>query len=338
MKKGFFLVLSLILSFMMLFSAACVKLGTDTVDKNKKDENADKESESDTTIDVEIQTETDSQNTESETESETQSETQTETQTETETETQTEKVTETEKDIETKRPKTINLKIASYNIFHGEKAGYDYSKIAKNITDNGIEIVGLQEVDNNTKRCGKVNQIQKIAEKAGYQYYKFFKAINHDGGEYGLGIISKYPILTTNLIKLSSGSAEQRILAHAKIKVDGEIVNFFVTHLSYDEEGGGTSRSKQFSEVATELAKHDNFVLTGDFNTRDLTEYNVIKGSALVNNSTNTLITYPDGRSPLDNIVYSTSKWKFGAGKLITNSYSDHYAIYSQAIFYPDGK
>ena len=113
MKKGFFLVLSLILSFMMLFSAACVKVGTDTVDKNKKDENADKESESDTTIDVEIQTETDSRNTESETESETQSETQTETQTETETETQTEKVTETEKDTETKRPKTINLKIAS---------------------------------------------------------------------------------------------------------------------------------------------------------------------------------------------------------------------------------
>ena len=249
------------------------------------------------------------------------------------TEKKTEKRTEKKTEKQTEKPITFNVRFASYNIFHAEKAGYDYSKIAKNITDNGIEIAGFQEVDNNTRRCNKVSQIKKIAEKTGYQYYKFFKAINHDGGEYGLGIVSKYPIESTNLIKLSSGSAEQRILAHAVINVNGTKINFFVTHLSYDGEGGGSSRSKQFSEVASELAKYDNFVLSGDFNTRNLDEYNVISGSALVNSKDDPKVTYPDGRSPLDNLVYSTATWKFGAINVVTNSYSDHYMIHSVGTF-----
>ena len=106
-----------------------------------------------------------------------------------------------------------------------------------------------------------------------------------------------------------------------------------VTHLSYDGEGGGSSRSKQFSEVATELAKYDNFVLSGDFNTRNLDEYSVIAGSALVNTKENPQITYPDGNSPLDNLVYSTSVWKFEKINVVTQSYSDHYMIYASATY-----
>ena len=245
----------------------------------------------------------------------------------------TEKKTEKRTEKQTEKPITFNVRFASYNIYHAEKAGYDYSKIAKNITDNGIEIAGFQEVDNNVNRSNKKAQIKEIANKTGYQYYKFFKAIDLQGGGYGLGIVSKYPIESTNLIKLSSGSAEQRILAHAVINVNGTKINFFVTHLSYDGEGGGSSRSKQFSEVASELAKYDNFVLSGDFNTRNLDEYNVISGSALVNSKDDPKVTYPDGRSPLDNLVYSTATWKFGAINVVTNSYSDHYMIHSLGTF-----
>ena len=123
------------------------------------------------------------------------------------------------------------------------------------------------------------------------------------------------------------------ILAHAVINVNGERINFFVTHLSYDGEGGGSSRSTQFKQIAAELSKYDNFVLSGDFNTRDLTEYEVIKGSALVNTKENPQITYPDGRSPLDNLVYSTSCWNFDKINVVTQSYSDHYMIHSLATY-----
>ena len=254
-------------------------------------------------------------------------------ETEKKTEKKTEKNTEkkTEKKTE-KTPLTFKLKVGTYNIYHAGN-NKDLTKIAKNITDNKLDIVGLQEVDNNTKRSGKINQVKKLSELTGYKYYHFFKAINHDGGEYGTAILSKYPIESSNKINLSSGSAEQRVLGHCVINVNDVKINFFVTHLSYDGEGGGSSRSKQFSEVAAELAKYDNFILSGDFNTRNLDEYNVIKNSALVNNKENETITYPDGRSPLDNLVYSTSVWSFDKINVVTNSYSDHYMVWTEFTY-----
>ena len=164
-------------------------------------------------------------------------------------------------------------------------------------------------------------------------YYNFFKAISHDGGEYGVAILSKYPITASQKINLSSGSAEQRVLGRAEINVNGQKINFFVTHLSYDGEGGGASRATQFQEVANKLASYGNFLLTGDFNTRNLDEYAVIKNSALVNSKTNTVITYPEGRSPLDNIVYSTANFTATAPNVVTESYSDHYMIWSTLTY-----
>ena len=257
---------------------------------------------------------------------------QTEKGTEKQTEKKTEKRTEKRTEKQTEPTVTFRVRFGSYNIYHGGN-NKDLKKIAANIVNNGIEIVGLQEVDNNTNRSGKVNQVKRLSELTGYKYYYFFKAISHDGGEYGTAILSKYPIESSNKIKLSSGSAEQRVLGHCVINVNGEKINFFVTHLSYDGEEGGASRSKQFSEVAAELAKYDNFVLSGDFNTRNLDEYSVIAGSKLVNSKENPQITYPDGKSPLDNLVYSTSTWKFGIINVVKESYSDHYMIHSVGTF-----
>ena len=161
----------------------------------------------------------------------------------------------------------------------------------------------------------------------------FFKAIDHDGGGYGLAIISKYPIVKHELIKLSSASSEQRILAHAELDVNGTTVHFFVTHVSYDGESGWASRTKQFKEIANKLANYDNFILTGDFNTRNLDEYSVIKNAALINSKENNVVTYPDGRSPVDNIVYSTSSFTGGTPNVVTNSYSDHYMLWSTLTY-----
>ena len=304
MKRGFFAAVSAILCFVVVLSTfGCVALDEKFRDESESDSDY---TETSLTTDDKIVT--------------------------TETKKKTEKKTEKKTQKQTEATKPLELRFASYNIYHGGNNS-DLKKIAANIKDNGIEIVGLQEVDNNTKRSGKINQVKRLSELTGYQYYHFFKAINHDGGEYGLAILSKYPIEQSKKISLSSGTAEQRILGYSKINVNGTMINFFVTHLSYDGEGGGSSRSKQFSEVATELAKYDNFVLSGDFNTRNLDEYNVINGSALVNSKEDPRVTYPDGKSPLDNLVYSTSTWAFGEINVVTESYSDHYMIHAVGTF-----
>ena len=345
MKKRYFSMIALILSFLMTFLAVgCVSPRVDNIEGDTTDSESvlpsesvtesEFESEADPETVIAMETDTKAEKEpESSEESETASETEKETEKETEAETETETETETEKEPE-KEVLTFRLRFASYNIFHAEKAGYDVAKIAKNITDNSIDVVGFQEVDNKTSRSGRLETMKKLSEATGYKYYVFFKAISFQGGEYGVGILSKYPIKSSGSIKLTSGD-EQRVLGRATIDKDGTEINFFVTHLSYDGEDGTNSntRKTQFSQIAKELAKYDNFVLSGDFNTRDLGEYDVIKNSALVNSKENPKVTYPDGNSPLDNLVYSTNVWTFGNPKVVTNSYSDHYMICAQGKF-----
>ena len=57
-----------------------------------------------------------------------------------------------------------SIRFASYNIFHGGGANCDISKIAKKITDNNIDIVGIQEVDRGTLRSGGVDLLKELSE------------------------------------------------------------------------------------------------------------------------------------------------------------------------------
>ena len=135
---------------------------------------------------------------------------------------------------ETTAPIPNKLRFGSYNIKHGGDAGLDMSKLAKNIRAADLGIVGLQEVDQLTTRVNNINTMKRLSNHTGYDYYAFFKAIDFKGGEYGVGILSKYPILETERIELSSGKEEKRVLGRAKIDVNGLTVNFFVTHISFD--------------------------------------------------------------------------------------------------------
>ena len=70
------------------------------------------------------------------------------------------------------------IRFASYNIFHGGAANCDISKIAKNITDNNIDIIGIQEVDRGTLRSGGIDILEELSKFSGYPYYAFFKTID----------------------------------------------------------------------------------------------------------------------------------------------------------------
>ena len=159
------------------------------------------------------------------------------------------------------------LRFASYNIFHGGRAKYDMSKIAKNIVDNGIDIVGLQEVDRGTLRSGGRDILSELSAKTGYSHYAFFKTIDFDGGEYGTAVLSRYPILASEKIVLDSGNSEKRALGFTQIDVGERKISFFVTHLTFDS---AEIRKAQLSEVARLLCERGDFVLAGDFNTGDL--------------------------------------------------------------------
>ena len=228
----------------------------------------------------------------------------------------------------------IKLRVGSYNIQHGA-GDKTLKKIAANIKAQNLDIVALQEVDYNTNRSGKVHQTVKLAEYAGFKYRAFFKAIDHDGGQYGIAILSKYKFENRKVWDLPNGSYENRVLARVQIRVQGQLINFYATHLTYNGESAAM-RKKQFAEIAKIVKSNSNFIIAGDFNTANFSEFNVLdnntaKKTYTLNRTNHLKYTEPASKSAIDNIVFRN--WTFGKPQVVTNSYSDHYMLWGEATF-----
>lgn len=165
----------------------------------------------------------------------------------------------------------LSLKIMSYNIHHGNPPGnetmIDLKAIVKTIKKSGAAIVALQEVDVNTKRSGYINQSEVLAKKLKMHLF-FSKAIDFDGGEYGLAILSKYPFAITKFHQLSSVAdpeAEPRILQIVTINIPNQKPFIFAnTHLDFLNNGNRVLQAEQIIGIA-QNEKHP-FIIAGDWN------------------------------------------------------------------------
>ena len=250
------------------------------------------------------------------------------------TDTQTEKIngeTETMKETDTSAPATaepVKLRIATYNIKHAAE-GED--KIAGVIRAMDPDIVGIQEVDYLNTRSGGRNQPKLIAEAAGMPYYKFCRTIDYKGGQYGTLILSKYPITEYETVKLDASTYEGRAVGHAVIDVCGIRLDFFNTHLSYEDKA---IRTVQFEKLSQLLAGCRRFALTGDFNTPDFDEFTGLGAAVMINRTERVIPSFPSSGKPIDNIILSEGFTEENAGR-IEESYSDHYPVYADVVLFP---
>lgn len=165
------------------------------------------------------------------------------------------------------------IRVATYNIAASRVS--DVETIAKAIKAIDADIISLNEVDKNTRRSGNVDQIKTLAKLTGMNG-SFGKAIDFDGGEYGVGLLSKHSITDKQVIELPSGNNEQRIVMINKIDIDGftSPILFMTTHLDWHKDG--KIRSQQVTELnnvsvgntATQFDKIATYpkILAGDFN------------------------------------------------------------------------
>lgn len=165
------------------------------------------------------------------------------------------------------------LKVMSYNVHHcnppAKPGVIDIDAIAAVINSVKPDVVGLQEIDVKTGRSGKdINQAEELAKKTGMNFF-FGKAIDHDGGEYGVALLSKYPVSETQVYHLTSLpeiKGEKRVLVTARLLLpSGKAIRFGNTHL--DAERDPANRMVQIKEINA-IAKKEAlpFVITGDFN------------------------------------------------------------------------
>ena len=140
------------------------------------------------------------------------------------------------------------------------------TEIAKAIKALNADVVAIQEVDVLTDRSGNVDQPKKLAELTGLNI-EFGRAIDFDGGQYGLAIASKYPILKTEVTQLPSGNREQRIVFEAHIDVPGFNAPITVFNAHLDTKEDPTMRVGQVRELNdTAIDTRGIKILLGDMN------------------------------------------------------------------------
>jgi endonuclease/exonuclease/phosphatase family metal-dependent hydrolase len=212
----------------------------------------------------------------------------------------------------------------SYNIHHANppsKTGLiDLDAIAAVINKENPDIVGLKEVDKFTRRCGNIDQATVLAEKTGL-YYQFFKAIDHDGGDYGVAILSRYPIESSLKIDLPQViKGEARVLATVQ-------VTFANTHL--DAQRADSNRVVQMNAILTHLeSKNGPILLAGDLNCEANKEPIIRLDSAFKRSCTiNCAPTIPQDKptQTIDYIAVTNVNWQLKEHKVIPEIYaSDH--------------
>lgn len=160
------------------------------------------------------------------------------------------------------------LKIMSYNLRFGELA--TMQQIGEYIASQTPDIVALQECDWDTQRSIAPHQngvkfVNELAYWSG-MFGLYGKSIDFAGGYYGIGLLSRYPILRSERVLLpNDGMTEQRSMLIADIELpSGKVVTFVCTHL---EVKSSEMRQEQVRFINKYLKGIKNqIILCGDMN------------------------------------------------------------------------
>jgi len=140
----------------------------------------------------------------------------------------------------------------------------DLQRIAAVINDQHPDLVGVQEVDRGVERTQRIDEIAEIARMTEMDY-AFAINLSYQGGQYGVAILSRFPIKATeHRLYLNTREAERRGLIRAEVNAHGHTINFVTTHLDYQYQDGRLFETQQLLEVLKNIKAC--LIVVGDFN------------------------------------------------------------------------
>jgi endonuclease/exonuclease/phosphatase family metal-dependent hydrolase len=103
------------------------------------------------------------------------------------------------------------LRVLVYNIHAGKDAagGDNLARVADLVRSTSADVVLLQEVDRGTERSGRVDQPAALARRTGFSP-AFGRTLDYQGGEYGIAVLSRWPIVATDVVHLPVEPPQQR--------------------------------------------------------------------------------------------------------------------------------
>lgn len=140
----------------------------------------------------------------------------------------------------TPRVAAANLRVMTYNIHAGKDAEQvqNLQRVAQVILAADADIVLLQEVDRGTERSGGEDQIATLARLTSMNS-AFAKSLDYQGGEYGIALLSRFPLDSVRVVRLevsppqerSGRSYEPRVGLHAIARTPHGPLHVLNTHL-----------------------------------------------------------------------------------------------------------
>lgn len=176
---------------------------------------------------------------------------------------------------------TFNLGMGTDNQTWQDRTG---ARQAEYIKSQKADIVFLQEVDINTKRSGQVNQAEAIARLSGLSHWKFGKHRDFQGGEYGLAVVSRFPLFDVRIYSIPYPAwwwlptkwpkPQDMVFMTMQVNLDslvaGRTIQLIANHWPSDPRMG-ESRQDQRLEAAKLIASlpvSSDVILAGDLNAK----------------------------------------------------------------------
>ena len=158
------------------------------------------------------------------------------------------------------------LRVMTYNIHvgMGTDQKLDLERIAGVINRERVDLVGLQEVDRGVRRTQGIDEIVELSKLTGMNY-AFGHNLDFQGGQYGIGILSRPPIRNTEHRRFENRrETERRGLLRVEVELGGRLINFVTTHLDYQFPEGRLFEAQQLLRAVGDLK--GVLIVAGDFN------------------------------------------------------------------------
>ncbi|MFN2315650.1 MAG: endonuclease/exonuclease/phosphatase family protein [Gemmatimonadales bacterium] len=160
----------------------------------------------------------------------------------------------------------VDLRLVTYNIRHGRgmDGEVNLERTAAVLRELAPDIVALQEVDNGVIRSGSQDQAAVLGELLG-MHHAFGSFMDYQGGQYGMAILSRLPIVRENPVALPDGN-EPRVALAVEVEASGGH-RLMLVNVHFDWVASDSFRFAQAEHLAGYLdALTVPYLLLGDFN------------------------------------------------------------------------
>jgi endonuclease/exonuclease/phosphatase family metal-dependent hydrolase len=241
------------------------------------------------------------------------------------------------------------LRVLIYNIHAGkDAAGVDnLERVAALVREVDADVVLLQEVDRGTTRSAGVDQPAQLARLGG-RHAVFGRTLDYQGGEYGIAVLSRWPVSEHAVAPLrveppqarSGGSYEPRGALRVAITAPWGAMQVVNTHLDASREDQWRAQEvRGVLAVADSMRARGGLLLVGgDFNSEpsSAVQAELRRGGlrdAWAECGRGDSLTYPANR-PVKRIdyLYLTGATRCVEARVLATEASDHRPLFVRVV------